>query len=302
MSIVAVGSVVLDTIRSPHGESVAALGGSAIYFAAAASYYAPVGIVAAVGSDFPEEGRRFLRERGVDTGGLSVLPGKTFEYEAEYGPNLNDRKSIRTCLNVFEGFHPTLPRAYREESVVFLGNIHPSLQLEVLDQVERPIHVAADTMNFWIHGARSGVDELLRRIDTLFVNDSEVRELTGETNLICAARRAAAAGPSTVVVKKGEHGAFLWRDGSVFTVPAYPLEIVKDPTGGGDAFAGGVIGYLAGSGSFGEEAMRESLLHGTAVASFVVEEFGPRALYGLPKSRLEERVSFLRSMMGLLRE
>jgi len=299
MPILVVGSVVLDTIRSPHGEAHGSLGGSAIYFAGTASYYTPVRIVAAVGEDFPEEGRRFLRDRAVDTTGLEVLPGRTFEYEAEYGSNLNDRKSIRTCLNVFEHFHPVLPESCREGGVVFLGNIHPSLQLEVLDQVRRPVHVAADTMNYWIHGAREGVDALLRRIDTIFLNDSEVTELTGETNLLRAARRAAELGPRNVIVKKGEHGAFLLRGKELFAVPAYPLETVKDPTGGGDAFAGGVLGYLAGEGSFSDDAYRVALLHGTAAASFVVEEFGPRGLYGLPAERLRERVDRLRSMMAL---
>jgi sugar/nucleoside kinase (ribokinase family) len=299
MSILVVGSIVLDTIRSPHGESRGALGGSAIYFAGTASYYAPVRIVAAVGEDFPEEGYRFLRERGIDLEGLAVLPGKTFEYEAEYGANLNDRKSLRTCLNVFEHFHPALPETYRKRPIVFLGNIHPSLQLEVLDQCESPVHVAADTMNYWIHGARGDLDSLLRRIDTLFLNDSEVKELTGETNLVRAARRAIELGPRTVIVKKGEHGALLNRGGSLFSVPAYPLEVVKDPTGGGDAFAGGVMGYLAGAGSFDDVSFREAMLHGTAAASFVVEEFGPRGLYGVPRSAVEGRVAFLRTMMAL---
>ncbi|MBM3320592.1 MAG: sugar kinase [Candidatus Eisenbacteria bacterium] len=299
MSILAVGSIVLDSIRSPHGESRGAIGGSAVYFAGTASYYVPVRIVAVVGEDFPEEGYRFLRERGVDTEGLEVLPGKTFVYEAEYGADPNDRKSLRTCLNVFEDFHPVLPERYRKERMVFLGNIHPSLQIEVLDQIEKPAHVAADTMNYWIRGARADLDRLLPRIDTLFVNDSEVKELTGETNLARAARRAAELGPKTVVVKKGEHGALLSREGTVFAVPAYPVEVVKDPTGGGDAFAGGVLGFLARSGALDEASFRESLLHGTAAASFVVEEFGPRGLYGLPRERLEERVAFLRAMMTI---
>ncbi|MFH1679023.1 MAG: PfkB family carbohydrate kinase [Candidatus Eisenbacteria bacterium] len=299
MSILAVGSVVLDTIRSPHGESRGAIGGSAVYFAGTASYYTSVKIIAAVGEDFPEEGFRFLRERGIDIEDLAVLPGRTFVYEAEYGADPNERRSLRTCLNVFENFHPVLPDRVRTGKVVFLGNIHPSLQLEVLDQVEHPIHVAADTMNYWIRGARPELDRILRRVDTLFVNDTEVKELTGETNLVRAARRAADLGPKTVIVKKGEHGALLSRGGTVFLVPAYPLEVVKDPTGGGDAFAGGVLGYLARRGSFDEAAFRESLLHGTAAASFVIEEFGPRGLYGLPMERLEERVVFLRSMMTI---
>lgn len=297
MAILVVGSVVLDTIRSPHGEARNSLGGSAIYFAGTASYYTTVKLVAVVGEDFPDEGERFLAERGVDTAALARVPGKTFTYAADYGENMNERTSLSTCLNVFEDFHPVLPEEYRRGHTVFLGNIHPSLQLEVLDQIEDPVHVAADTMNFWIHGQRGELDRLLRRVDTIFVNDSEVRELTGETNLIRATRATAALGPSTVVVKKGEHGASLYHDGRYFCVPAYPLELVKDPTGGGDAFAGGFLGYLDGRGSFDGVSLREAMLHGTAAASFVVEEFGPRRLYGLPSARLEERVGELRSMM-----
>ncbi|MFH1277521.1 MAG: PfkB family carbohydrate kinase [Candidatus Eisenbacteria bacterium] len=299
MAILVVGSIVLDTIRSPHGEATGALGGSALYFAGTASYYTTVRMVAVVGDDFPEEGDRFLAEREVDTGGLSRVAGKTFTYTAEYGDDPNDRRSLSTCLNVFEDFHPVLPEDCRRGHTIFLGNIHPSLQLEVLDQVEESLHVAADTMNFWIHGPRRELGKLLRRVDTFFLNDSEAKELTGESNLIRAIKATAALGPESVVLKRGEHGAVLYREGRFFCVPAYPLEKVKDPTGGGDAFAGGVLGYLDGRGSFDGASFREAMLHGTAAASFVVEEFGPRRLYGLPRERLNARVEELRSMMSV---
>ena len=299
MSILVVGSIVLDTIRSPHGESENALGGSAIYFAGTASYFTRVNMVAIVGTDFPEEGRRFLAEREIDTEGLQSVPGKTFTYAAEYGENLNDRKSLSTCLNVFEGFHPVLPESYRRGQTVFLGNIHPSLQMEVLDQALDPVHVAMDTMNFWINGPREELVRLLGRVDTLFLNDSEAKELTGESNLIRATKKTAEFGPSTVILKKGEHGALLYRNGEIFATPAFPLEVVRDPTGGGDAFAGGVLGYLDGKGSWDDRSFREAMLYGTAVASFVVEEFGPRRLQGLPREQVDERVRILRSMIAV---
>lgn len=299
MAILVVGSIVLDSIRSPHGEATGALGGSAIYFSGTASYYTTVRMVAVVGEDFPPEGYDFLEERKVDIAGLARVPGKTFTYAAEYGEDPNDRTSLSTCLNVFEDFHPVLPEGRRRGHTVFLGNIHPSLQLEVLDQVEEPLHVAADTMNFWIRGPRKELGELLRRVDTLFLNDSEAKELTGEINLIRAIKATAALGPSNVVLKKGEHGAVLYREGRLFSVPAYPLEKVKDPTGGGDAFAGGMMGYLDGKGTFDGPSFREAMLHGTAAASFVVEEFGPRRLYGLPRESLDARIAELRSMMSV---
>ncbi len=296
MSIVVVGSVVLDSIRSPHGSSNDALGGSAIYFAGAAAAYTSVKLVGVVGHDFPEEGNRFLAERGIDTEGLTTLPGRTFRYEAEYGKNLNDRKTISTCLNVFEQFHPELPESYRQAEVVFLGNIDPALQLEVLDQVRNPSLVAADTMNYWIEGARPDLEKMLKRIDTLMINDSEVLELTGETNLIAAAHATLDMGPTCVVIKKGEHGALLNREGEIFVTPAYPVEVVKDPTGAGDAFAGGFLGHLARTGTFDRKSYREAMLHGTAVASFVVEEFGPAPLSGLTTADTEKRYSQLVNM------
>lgn len=297
--ILVVGSVVLDTMRSPCGESKRALGGSAIYFSGAASYFTEVRMVGVVGDDFPEEGYRFLEERKINTEGLTRAAGKTFHYEAEYGENLNDRKSIATDLNVFENFHPVLPEDYRGTPVVFLGNIAPSLQIEVLDQVENPFHVAADTMNFWIDGTRADLEKMLKRVDILFLNDSEAKDLTGERNLIAAIRAVRKFGPSTVVAKKGEHGAVLYMDGTFFTVPAYPLEVVPDPTGGGDSFAGGVLGYLAERGSFDLPTFRDAMLYGTAVASYVIEDFGPKRLYGLGREKIEERVEGLRKMMEL---
>jgi len=299
MSILVVGSIVLDTVRSPYGEAENALGGSAIYFAGAASRFTEVRLVGVVGEDFPEEGRRFLTDRKVDLEGLRTVPGETFAYECEYGWNPNDRTTIDTRLNVFENFHPELPERYRRTPTLFLGNIAPVLQEEVLDQMEGPRHVAADTMNFWIQGDRPGLERLLRRVDTLFLNDAEAMELTGEKNLVKAIRRVTEFGPTTVVAKKGEHGAVLYRNGSFFVVPAYPVETVRDPTGGGDAFAGGVLGRLAGGDGVDDASFREAMLHGTAIASFVVEDFGPRRLESLTDEEYEERVRTIRSMITL---
>ncbi|MBN1825869.1 MAG: sugar kinase [Candidatus Eisenbacteria bacterium] len=299
MSILVVGSIVLDTVRSPYGETDKALGGSAIYFSGTASRFTEVRLVGVVGEDFPEEGMRFLADRKVDLEGLQTLPGETFAYECEYGWNPNDRLTIDTRLNVFEGFHPKLPERYRDTPVLFLGNIAPALQEEVLDQMKCPKHVAADTMNYWIKGDRAGLERLLRRVDTLFLNDSEAMELTGEKNLVKAIRRVTEFGPSTVVAKKGEHGAVLYRNGAFFAVPAYPVETVRDPTGGGDSFAGGMLGRLAGRGSFDDSSFREAMLHGTAIASFVVEDFGPRRLESLTDGEYDERVRTIRSMITI---
>ncbi len=296
MPVLVVGSIVLDTIRSPFGTSDEGLGGSALYFAGAAAPYGEVRLVGVVGDDFPAEGRAFLEERGVDLRGLTTLPGRTFRYVAEYGDDMQDRTTISTCLNVFEHFHPRLPEAYAGTPVIFLGNIAPALQIEVLDQIENPVHVAADTMNFWIDGAPEDLRKMLSRIDTLFLNDGEAKELTGEKNMIAAARAITGLGPSTVIVKKGEHGALLFHGGEFFAVPAYPLDAVVDPTGAGDSFAGGVIGSLAAGGDFDGGSFRRAMLHGTAVASFVVEQFGPAPLSGLSLDAIKERTAVLERM------
>lgn len=299
MPILVVGSIVLDHIRSPFGASEGALGGSATYFAGAASPYTEVRLVGVVGDDFPAEGRAFFEERRVNTEGLTTLPGKTFHYAAEYGDDIQDRRTISTCLNVFEHFHPVLPDPYLDTPVVFLGNIAPALQIEVLDQIREPTHIAADTMNFWIEGTPDDLRTMLKRIDTLFINDSEARELTGELNLIAATRAVTRFGPSTVVVKKGEHGSLLYHDGELCAVPAFPLEKVVDPTGAGDAFAGGMLGYLASAGSFGPGDFRRALLHGTAAASFVVEEFGPARLAGLDRTAIDGRIARIEELMRI---
>ncbi|NNE10542.1 MAG: sugar kinase, partial [Gemmatimonadetes bacterium] len=248
---------------------------------------------------FPEEGNEFLSQNGIDTQGLTRVAGKTFQYEAEYPADMQDRKTIRTDLNVFEHFRPAIPDSYKDTPIVFLGNIDPVLQIEVLDQVKGPKHVAADTMNYWIHGHRENLIKMLGRIDTLILNDSEARELTGESNLVAALRAITAMGPSIVIMKKGEHGALLYQDGDFFHVPAFPVEIVKDPTGAGDAFAGGVLGFIARCGKFDRRTWMEAMQHGTAVASFVVEEFGPAPLRQLDHDKIESRIARLRAMVTL---
>lgn len=299
MPILVVGSIVLDHIRSPYGASEGALGGSAVYFAGAARHYAPVRLVGVVGDDFPEEGNEFLRQSGIDTQGLTRVPGKTFRYEAEYPADMQDRKTIRTDLNVFEHFRPAIPESYRDTPIVFLGNIDPLLQIEVLDQVKGPKHIAADTMNYWIHGHRDNLLKMLTRIDTLILNDSEARELTGESSLVAAMRAITKLGPRIVLLKKGEHGSLLYHDGDFLHVPAFPVDVVKDPTGAGDAFAGGLLGHLARCGTFDTRTWMEAMQHGTAVASFVVEEFGPAPLRALDPEAVERRIARLRAMVTL---
>jgi sugar/nucleoside kinase (ribokinase family) len=264
MSLLVVGSIGLDTLETPFGRADDVLGGSAAYFALAASLYTSVQLVAVVGDDFPTEHVELLESKGVDLGGLERVPGPTFRWGGRYQYDLNARDTLFTELGVFADFHPRLPPDYARSPYVFLANIHPSLQLEVLEQVEQPRLVALDSMNLWINTARETLTQAFSRVDMLTVNDSEARVLD--------------LGPRAVVVKKGEHGAVLvWSEG-VFFAPAYPLEDVVDPTGAGDAFAGGFIGYLAQHGDLSVAAIKRAMIHGSVVASFTVESFGPERL------------------------
>lgn len=298
MSILVVGSVAHDSVQTPFGSVDEALGGSATYFSAAASFFAPVKIVAVVGTDFDLAALDFLHQRGVDTTGLVVQDGKTFRWAGKYGEEMGDATTLATLLNVFQDFRPEIPAPHRREPFVFLANIDPELQMSVLDQVERPRLVVCDTMNFWIRGKPKELTRLLERVDVLVVNEGEAKELTGESNVIRAARRILEKGPKRVVVKLGEYGVMLLGDGRIYRLPAYPVEEVVDPTGAGDAFAGGFVGSLAETGDLGFEAMHRALLAGTVCASFTVEAFSVGRLRDLSRPEIDARCRALEHIAG----
>lgn len=291
-----VGSVALDTVRTPFGQAEEVIGGSAIYFSASASLFADVAVVGVVGRDYPMDQLSFLRDRGVDLGGLEVADGRSFRWSGEYDYDLNSRRTLDTELGVFGDFAPEVPAAQRDTPYVFLGNIDPRLQLRVLDQMNGPRLVACDTMNYWIERDRDLLLELLGRIDVLMINDAEARELSGDHNLARAARWILDRGPDFAVVKKGEHGAILFNDAFDFFSPGYPLEEVFDPTGAGDAFAGGVLGHLARAGSLQEREFRRAVVFGCALGSFACESFGPTRLAGLSSLDVAERVLTFQEM------
>jgi sugar/nucleoside kinase (ribokinase family) len=289
MAILVVGSVAFDTVETPFGRAERVLGGSASFFSVAASYFAPVNVVGVVGRDFGEQQLAAFRGRRIDLEGLETAEGQTFHWQGKYSYDLNSRETVRTDLNVFEFFKPKIPVAYRRSDHVFLGNIDPVLQQGVLDQVEKPRLVALDTMNFWISGQPDELRKTLARADVLLINDAEARELSGEWNIVKAARTIRTMGPRTLVVKKGEHGVLMFSDEGSFATPAYPLEAVFDPTGAGDTFAGGFLGYLAGSPRVDEEALRRAVVMGSTLASFCVEAFSLDRLLTLTRSEIDER-------------
>jgi len=305
MSILCVGSVALDSLRTPSGERDDALGGSATYFSVAASYFAHVDLVAVVGKDFPKEHVEFLASRDIGLDGLEHRAGKTFRWKGEYGWDLNEAHTLATELNVFESFNPKVPDALKKPDWLFLGNIDPELQLAVLDQVQRPKLVAADTMNYWISGKPDALDRVLGRIDLLFINDSEARQLAGESNVVKAAMAIQRMGPGLVCVKRGEYGALLFLPPKghpghtrerVFALPAMPLEDVKDPTGAGDSFAGGFMGALAHAREATPAALRAATLAGTVFASFTVQDFGLERLRTLQRPEINERLEEFRQV------
>lgn len=287
--LLVVGSVALDSVKTPFGQVAEALGGSATYFSFAASFFTTVRVVAVVGEDFPGEHLHLLKSRGVDLSGLQISKGKTFRWVGEYGYDLNEARTLDTQLNVFGNFRPMLPDTLRKTPFVFLANIDPDLQLEVLRQMARPRLVALDTMNFWIEGKRQALRRVLAEVDALLVNDAETRQLAREPNLIKAARAILGFGPRTVVVKRGEYGALMISDGHFFFVPAYPLESVFDPTGAGDTFAGGFMGYLAKSEATDADAIRRAIVYGSVMASFAVEDFSLHRLARLKAEEIQRR-------------
>jgi sugar/nucleoside kinase (ribokinase family) len=287
--VLIVGSVAFDSVKTPLGEVDNVLGGAAVYSATAATFFSPVQLVGVVGQDFPAEHLDFLRARGVDLAGLQVQPGETFRWKGYYDFDVNQAHSLETRLNVFESFRPTLPESYRDAKYVFLANIDPELQLEVLAQVRAPRLTLCDTMNFWIAGKRDALLEVLRRVDVAFMNDAEARELCGTFSLVKAARQVMSYGPKTVIIKKGEHGAVMFTADSHFSAPSYPLEEIKDPTGAGDTFEGGFIGYLAHTDHVTEAGMRKAVIYGSVLASFNVEDFSLERLRRLTMEEIQER-------------
>lgn len=289
MSIVVVGSIAFDNVVTPYGRVDNALGGAATYFSVSASYFCPVQVVGVVGDDFSDEHEAIFQERGIDTGGITREPGQTFHYGCEYSWNLNQRETLFTELNVFQSFKPTLPATYRQAPYVFLANIAPELQLSVLEQVESPRLVAMDTMNFWIEGNLEALKRTLAKVDILVINDEEARQLSGTYNLVHAAAAIGDMGPRAVVIKRGEHGATAFLGDEVFTLPGFPLAALADPTGAGDTFAGGFMGYLARTGDHGPEALRRAIVAGSVMASFCVEKFSLDGIRGLTDEQIAAR-------------
>ena len=289
MSVLVVGSVALDTVETPFGKVNEALGGSATYFSIAASLYTRVNLVAVVGSDFPSRHIRLLEQSGVDLTGLEVCDGKTFRWAGRYDFDLNTAHTIDTQLNVFATFHPKLHESHKESSMVFLANIDPDLQYEVLQQVSGARLKVMDTMNFWIEGKRESLTRTMSAVDIVLMNEAEVRQYADTYSLVAGARKILALGPKALVVKKGEYGCVMFTDAQYFVAPAYPLEQVKDPTGAGDSFAGGFIGYLAQVGDITPEAMKRAIVHGSVVASFAVEEFSVDRLRSIQQEDIARR-------------
>lgn len=300
MSLLVVGSVAFDAVRTPHGKVDKMLGGTAAYFSLAASYFSPVRVVGVVGDDFEERHLRVLTDRGVSTEGIERVPGKTFFWSGEYAPNMNDRTTLDTQLNVYANFQPKLPPAYRKTPFLFLGNIDPTLQCLVQSQMEAPRLVGGDTMNLWIETTRPELERMLKGLDILVINDSEARMLSGEWNLAIAGRAIRSMGPKTVVIKRGDSGASVYEEDHVFMAPALPLENVVDPTGAGDSFAGGFMGYLAASADESHATprarMRRAIIYGSVMGSFAVERFGLERLQNLTREEIDDRYSEFRQL------
>ncbi|MBF8251330.1 MAG: adenosine kinase [Deltaproteobacteria bacterium] len=289
MSLLVVGSVAFDSVETPFGKAEEVLGGSATYFSTAASFFTDVKLVAVVGDDFPEEHVTFLKSREIDVNGLQKAIGKTFRWKGRYDFDLNQAHTLDTQLNVFASFKPQIPEVYKDAEYVFLANIDPVLQLEVLRQVRKPRLVACDTMNFWIEGKLHELKETLKHVDILTINEGEARELAKEASLVKAAKTILSFGPKTLIVKRGEYGSLMFSDAGIFAAPAYPLESVFDPTGAGDTFAGGFMGYLSNTGNLGDGNIRQAIIFGSAMASFNVEEFSLNRMKTLTYAEIEQR-------------
>jgi sugar/nucleoside kinase (ribokinase family) len=301
VSILAVGTVAFDSIDTPFGSAERVLGGSASYLTLAARPFCDdVRLVGVVGHDFPDEYRQVLADGGVDLEGLEVdEDGETFFWHGQYHYDMNERDTLDTQLNVLASFEPDLPASYRDSNIVCLGNLEPGIQRDVLDQVRDPEFVVADTMNYWIENTPESLRTTLSRVDCFVINDAEARELADEPNLVRAAGQIRDMGPEILIIKKGEHGALLFTDGSVFSAPAYPLEDIQDPTGAGDAFAGGLAGHLHRTGSIDEDALRRAVIYGSVTASYVVQRYGPDRLLDLDPAAIAERARSFRELAAI---
>jgi sugar/nucleoside kinase (ribokinase family) len=298
MSLLVVGSVALDSVETPFGKADLVLGGSATFFSASASNLTPVQVVGVIGDDYPVEKLKPLEKRGVDFAGLERAQGSSFRWRGRYRHDLNVAETLETHLGVFSHFSPKIPPQFRKAPYVFLGNIDPRLQLDVLNQVERPKLVACDTMNFWIESRRPDIVTLLGRVDCIMLNDGEARQLTDHNNLVKAAKWIMSKGPTLVIIKKGEHGAFMFTKDTVFFAPAYPLEEVFDPTGAGDSFAGGFMGYVAKSGSITPDNLKRAVIYGSAMGSFAVEKFSIERLLHVDAKQLAARVAEFKKLVA----
>jgi sugar/nucleoside kinase (ribokinase family) len=296
--LLVVGSVALDSVETPFGKAENVLGGSGTFFSAAASLLTPVQLVGVVGNDYPMDQLNALAKRGVDLAGVEQADGSSFRWRGRYRHDLNSAETIETHLGVFSHFSPKIPAQFKRAPFVFLANIDPRLQLDVLRQVQKPTLVACDTMNFWIESRRSDLIELLGHVDLITVNDGEARQLTEKANLVRAARWILERGPRYVIIKKGEHGAFMFTKDTIFFAPAYPLESVFDPTGAGDSFAGGFMGYLARSGDVSEANMRRAMIYGAALGSFAVEKFSIQRLLEVTAADISQRVAEFRQLVA----
>ncbi|HEX5178451.1 MAG TPA: PfkB family carbohydrate kinase [Gemmatimonadaceae bacterium] len=302
MTVLVVGSIALDSVETPFGRAENVLGGSAVFFAASASLLTDVQMVGVVGSDYPVDQLDVLAERGVDLTGIERAQGESFRWRGRYRHDLNTAETLETRLGVFSHFRPKIPEAFRDAPFVFLGNIDPRLQLDVLQQVHKPQLVACDTMNFWIESRRSDLLELLGHVDLVTLNDAEARQLTEEANLVKAARWIQSHGPKTVIIKKGEHGALMFGPRSVFFSPAFPLENVFDPTGAGDSFAGGFIGYLARCGTVTDTNLRRAVVYGSAMGSFAVERFSITRFLEIGEDDIAARVQEFHRLVSVEQE
>ena len=306
MSILVVGSVAFDTLKTPYGERQKILGGAATYFSLSASYFTDVRVIAVVGEDFTAENEAVMTSRGIDTRGIQHAKGKTFHWTGEYGENVNEAKTLNTELNVFATFEPQIPAAYNDSGFLFLANIDPMLQTRVRDAMRDVKLVGGDTMNFWITGRRKELGEMLKRVDVLLINDTEARMLAGDNGLPRAARKILELGPRALVIKHGEYGATIFfRDGEFagghhpFRAPALPLDEVRDPTGAGDSFAGGFMGYIASQGEVSRRVLKHAMFYGSVMGSFSVERFGTERLQSLTREEIDKRFEVFRELTHL---
>jgi len=289
VSILVVGSIALDSIRTPAGARKEILGGSATFFSLAARHFTPVRLVAVVGEDFPPEHERLLRRKGIDLAGLEKISGRTFRWKASYVKDINNPKTLDTQLNVFGQFKPKIPKKYKNSKCLFLANIDPDLQLEIIRQSSGAKIIASDSMNYWINTKKAALRRVLKKVDIFFANDTEAKMLSEDGNLLKAAKHLIKSGPKVVVIKKGEHGVLVATQSSFFLLPAYLLENVVDPTGAGDTFAGGFMGYVAGQSKINKDVLRKAAAYGTVLASFACESFSVDKLAGLTKAKMQKR-------------